>query len=437
MHRRIDFRILALFVMVVTSASIGTLKAQTGSLSVFSPYTMYGIGDLLNASPIEFRAMGGVGVGFRNASTYNFLNPASLSATPQRSALFSFGVEAYNTYSKTTHTSTSYNGGNLSNLGLAFPLAKGVGLGFSLTPVSAIGYQTVFINDNPQIIEDIGRAVYTYKGEGGISKVSMDLGVSITRGLSLGGSIMYNFGTIDRYYNAELTSYLNPDTYRSVLSTNKTNISKVLYGLGLQYTFRVGKESGLTLGATYQFKGNMNTNENAQSMIALGDVLDTVKVASTPITIKMPAKIAAGIFFQSPKFTAGFDYQYQDWNGAYEIPKGEDVTLRAQEEYKFGISYTPNIMDVRSQMKRWTYKLGFRYGTSYMTKSGALLRDYALSLGFDVPLKRGSVSRLNVGAEFGTRGTTKYNLVKENYIRVFLGLKLFGEDMWFYKPKFN
>ena len=47
---------------------------QTSSINAFSPYSMYGLGELRTPGTLQTRSMGGVGVGMRNAAAVNLLN---------------------------------------------------------------------------------------------------------------------------------------------------------------------------------------------------------------------------------------------------------------------------------------------------------------------------------------------------------------------------
>ena len=80
--------IVAAVAMVPTAVA-----AQTSSINAFSPYTMYGIGEINTRGTTQMRSMGGVGVAMGTPGKINLLNPAAYSTIPQKSFLFSFGLE--------------------------------------------------------------------------------------------------------------------------------------------------------------------------------------------------------------------------------------------------------------------------------------------------------------------------------------------------------
>lgn len=412
-------------------------KAQNIGPNTFSPYTMYGLGDLQQGGSAEYVAMGGIGVAVRDSYSFNYANPASLSAIPQRAAILNFGGQLKNLYSRTVSAKTSYNSANMHDFGFAFPLARGVGLGVALLPYSSIGYYNVVTKRSDPILDNIGSSVYTYDGEGGVSQLQAGVGVKISRGFSMGLNVHYYFGSMNRYYNATITPLLNDAVYRSVSSTEVSYVSAVTAEIGAQYQFRVGKESNLTVGATYQTAARTNMEANSLQTTQSNLAVDTVSFFRGEASLTIPEKISVGVHYQSDKLGFGVDYIQQDWRKAFEINAGSIESLGVYREIRAGMSYTPNRIDIRSFLKRWTYKAGVRYGTSYLNFGGQQMNDYAVTLGLDIPLRKGSISKISVGAEVGNRGTTRNNMVQETYFKVVAGLTLFGEDMWFTRVKFD
>lgn len=414
-------------------------RAQMSSLNAFSPYTMYGIGDMAVGGSAFNRSMGGVGIAGRDPHAFNYRNPASMSVIPRQSAIFNFAGEGKNIYARNSAAgnSTSYNTFNIHDLGLAVPLGRGVGLGFSLTPVSSVGYTSRMIEENKNITENIGSTIYNYAGDGGITQVAMSLGVNLTPQFSLGASMNYWFGDIERQYNSMVASYLDATVYRSIISTENQNLSKILFTLGAQYVFRVGKSNALTIGVTYQPQVTASVRQSRLTMSYSNSVADTVYAGSSRWNMDIPGKIGAGFYFQSTKLGIAFDYSRQNWEGAFEIPAGQDITLGTQQDYRFGISYTPNRFDIRNSLNRWTYKAGVRYSDSYLIKNGDQLHDAAVSLGVDFGLKKGTFSKVGIGIEYGERGSRAAGQVRERYFNFFVALSLFGSDYWFVRPKYN
>ena len=147
--------------------------AQTSSINAFSPYTLYGIGELNTPGALPLRSMGGVGVAMRSGGVVNQLNPAAFSVAPQKTFLFNFGLEGQNYYNaqqlEGVNRTTAYNTFNFHDIAFQMPLAKGLGLGFTLTPYSSTGYRIkgehAFDPSDP-VWGNVGRVGYVYEGEG-------------------------------------------------------------------------------------------------------------------------------------------------------------------------------------------------------------------------------------------------------------------------------
>ncbi len=425
-------------VVVFLSLLVVTLSASAqieSSLSAYSPYTMYGLGDIFSTGNISSRSMGGMGVAQREGTEFNYLNPAALSAMPQRTAIFNFETVASNYYQQYGDASNAYNSVDLQSLGFAVPIAKYLGLGVSLTPLSGVGYNTMVINNNQNIIEDIGRAVYSYYGDGGVSELSLSLGWRPLPGLSIGASMHYDFGSISRVWTSELLSLVTPDSYRTLTTTEDVNVNTLRYTLGAQYQIRVGSESYVNLGFTYTGANATELERERLSTTTSTKLIDTVSFDNSPMAITMPEKLAFGLYFSSPKLGVGLDYHYQDWTGAFEVP--ENITLTSMQDFRFGVQYTPDRNSIRSLLDRVTYKVGARYATSYLYNGTSSVDQWSVSAGLEIPLQTRNLTAMNIGVEYAQREAIGA-MLKEQQFRIFVGFSLFGgDDMWFVKRKFD
>ena len=81
-----------------------------------------------------------------------------------------------------------------------------------------------------------------------------------------------------------------------------------------------------------------------------------------------------------------------------------------------------------------TYRGGLRYENTGLVFDNEPINDVAMTLGLGFPIS-GVFSNINVGAEFGKKGTTNANLVQENYANISIGISL--NDKWFKKTLYN
>ena len=96
MYRKTIYKSLRVAVVAVACAVVGIFSASAqggAAVTAYSPYTMFGIGELQTLGTTQMRAMGGAGVAWRSSQMPSITNPAGCSATLQKSFLFNVGAE--------------------------------------------------------------------------------------------------------------------------------------------------------------------------------------------------------------------------------------------------------------------------------------------------------------------------------------------------------
>ena len=159
--------------------------AQEGTSS---PYSFYGIGDVRFRGSIENRSMGGMSA-IPDSIHLNVLNPAMYSSLKLTS--FSIGGTFAVNRLKTNSQNEKAQRTTLDYLAVGIPLKK-LGVGFGLIPYSSVGYNI----KNTSVNNDLTTRKY-YTGTGGINKVFLGFGYQLTKSLSFGADIQYNFGKIN------------------------------------------------------------------------------------------------------------------------------------------------------------------------------------------------------------------------------------------------
>jgi hypothetical protein len=429
------YRIFAAFVLF---ALPWAGRSQTGnSLNTFSPYTFYGIGDIHQVGTTSVRSMGGAGIASWSPFEVNLRNPAAYGNARPQSAVLTFGLSGISNYLKTDRTKTAKNTFSFNDLALMLPLARNVGFSFSVSPYSSVGYSTSYEETNPDILNEVGHVLYNFNGEGNISLAKAGIGARLFKNFSVGADFTAYLGTITRSATTQISS-ATTDSYQNVMQIVSEQVADVSFDAGIQYDVIRNTRRILTFGATYQPKVSLNNKKIEQIQLASGD---SIYYNTYRNRITLPQRIGAGLFYQTPKFGVGFDYSRQDWSGAFALDPENGITLKATQDLNFGIRYTPDATDPRRMLRRWTYRAGVRYSDMYMKVDGRNISDKAISFGLGIPMRTDSPSQLHLGVEFGQRGktgTTPHGkpLVKENYIRVSLGINLFDNN-WFMKYKYD
>lgn len=456
LNKQIFIAIIAL-VLLPMGAMAQTL---TSSINTYSPYSMYGLGELATPGNVAMRSMGGVGVAMWSGGMVNILNPAGYGATPRQSFLFNFGIEgAHYQNSQQKYTSgangkskTAYNSINIHDIAFQMPIAKGLGFGFSLTPYSNVGY-TMYRDDvSPEIAGNLGRVRYQYYGEGDVTEVKAGFGWAPSKRFSIGAAMLYYWGNIERNYKSvPMDVVTGSGEFSTTTGVDTYDVSRIKAQFGLMVNPIYTSQRILTLGATYDIGGSLKPK--MVKSVYVDNVLTSVvrDEKDNALPLKLPMQVAAGIFYQDSRFRAGVDYVYQSWgsdNTDYleSYGRGVNVGYADVNTVKAGFEIIPKYSDVRKYFNRMAYRVGARYGGYYHTFAGSPVRQLALTAGVGLPIKLFGRSSIDVGFEYGVRkaendfvmiNNAKVGTVKQEHFKLSIGMTMFGEDKWFYRFKFN
>ena len=459
--------------LVVAAAAMFpfAVSAQTSSINAFSPYTMYGIGEQNTPGTLQMRSMGGAGVAMRSVSTVNLLNPAAYSAAPQKTFLFNFGLEGQNYYNAQTvggvGKRTAYNTFNFHDIAFQMPVAKRLGLGFSLTPYSSVGYRTKYYHEyDPEdpIYANVGNIQYNYQGEGDVTEVKVGLGWEPFKNFSVGIAAQYYWGDIDRTFVMTPTAITGEGTFTSTVGQDNYSISSIKGQVGVQWNAILNAKRILTFGATYDFGGDLNPEVTKK--LYIGDLYNTVvKGDTTHLKLVLPRQLAVGAYYQTGRWAVGVDYVFQNWGGrnsGYEMTgtsgSGENkteykVAYTNTSTIKMGVEYPPNRYDARHFLKRWSYRAGFRYGAYNQTFNGDKLAQYAVTAGIGLKelcekFRAGGDDYNAIMAKLLADRLTEafaeavHSFVRQQYFKFALGFTLSAGQMengeyWFMRSKFD
>ena len=453
---RIFRAIIAIVLLFPMGAAAQNLQS---SVNTYSPYSMYGMGELATQGNAIQRAMGGVGVAMYSTNMTNMLNPAAYGFTPRQSFLFNFGIEAghyRNSQAKfgtlTSEVKTAYNSVNIHDIAFQMPLAKGLGLGFSLSPYSDVGYSMYNDDLSSGVAGNVGRVRYQYYGDGNVTDVKVGLGWAPFKKFSVGVSMIYYWGSISRSYNAMVSDVITGSgEYSSTVGTDTYDVSKIKAQFGVLYSPILNNERVLTIGATYDIGGALEPD--MKKYVYVDNLLTSVVREQTEksLPLRLPNQLAAGFFYQDPKVRFGVDYVYQDWgsqNTDYMESGGRGVHVSYTDTHtiKAGFEIIPRFSDVGNYLNRISYRVGVRYGDYYQTFGGSTVQQYAITAGLGLPIRLFGRSSVNIAFEYGHRNPAentilvndvKVGMVKQNYFKMSLGLTLFGEDKWFHRYKYE
>ena len=98
------------------------------------------------------------------------------------------------------------------------------------------------------------------------------------------------------------------------------------------------------------------------------------------------------------------------------------------------MDYVPDYRDISNYHNIIRYRLGFQYNSTYLKFENEPIIQQKICFGLGLPFRK-TGSFLNLSFEIGQRGTTEYNLIKEQFVNILLGFKF--NDIWFIKRKYD
>ncbi|WP_395047811.1 hypothetical protein [Flavobacterium sp.] len=397
--------------------------AQEGTAS---PYSYYGIGVVKFQGTVENKSMGGLGI-LPDSIHINLQNPASLSALK----LTTFGVAGtYNTVKLKNETATEKaRRTTLDYLVMAFPAGK-LGLSLGLMPYSAVGYKIKKEKNITLPSSEIVSETSAYNGSGGVNKVFVGAGYKITPKLSVGADLGYNFGKIETN-----SVYSRSNIQFATIEVNTSTLNGVNFNGGAIYKSKL-KKYDLISSATFSPSTNLKSkNTRTTSTIPYNPVIGgSQEVPVADSNIKIPAKFAFGAGLgEIKKWFVGFESTFQGSSNFGNI-YASNVSFENATKIALGGYYTPNYNSFSNYLNKITYRAGFRHENTGLVINNKSINDTALTLGLGMPVG-GSFSNINVGLEYGKRGTTNAGLIQENYMNISIGLSF--NDRWFVKRKYD
>lgn len=431
-------RILTLVIFAIISICA---SAQEGTYSGYSPYSVFGIGNISKEGTAYNKSMGGVGIATRNKRFINIVNPAAVTARDSLSFMGNFGLTQSNNIYKQGDIKSAHNTFNISDFVMSFPIYKSSAFMVGITPYSDMGYDFSHVITDKNIIGNTGSIAYDSYGIGSVYQIFAGAGVTFWKRLSLGAEVLFMFGNLDKVTNMNFSDA----SYRSLNSGNKLTVRGITGKFGLQYEQKLGGNVSMILGATYRMGSKVRGYATdyrfaTQSSVVdtLGYNIDTLKKAG----LQFADEIGVGISIKGgEKWSAEFNYTRSDWSksgmdsavGFSSV--GESVfSTTVSNSYRAGFEIVPNRNDVRYYFRRCAYRAGVYYDQAYYKLDGNNVNSIGMTLGITLPVYKW-YNGISLGVDFGQRASKRNNMIRERYATFNVGFNI--HDIWFQKTRYN
>ncbi len=437
MIRKIE-KIFLLSVFLIISVCV---SAQDGTYGAYSPYSIYGIGDISKEGTAFNKSMGGVGIATRNRRFINYLNPAAITARDSLAFMADFGLAQKNTVFSQGDMKSVKNTFNIYDFVMSFPIWRSSAFMVGITPFSDIGYDFSKIEDNKDIIGNTGNITYNSYGTGSVYQLFFGAGATFWKKVSVGAEVIYYFGNLDKITNM---NYSN-SSYRSVNTGSELMVRGVTGKFGLQYEQKLGGNVSMVVGATYRMGTNMKGYATNYRYANQSSVTDTLKHSIDTLgagNVRFGDELGIGIAIRGgEKWSAEFNYVRSDWrkSGMDTAPGfsaiGEQTfSSTVSQSFRAGFEIVPNRNDIRYYLKQCAYRAGVYYDQAYYKLSGHNVNSVGITLGVTLPVFRW-YNGLSLGVDIGQRSSNRNDMIRERYAMFVIGFNI--HDIWFRKIQYQ
>lgn len=445
-------RLLSLILLLLTSAA---LWAQP---KFNSPYSRYGIGDIVSPYFANQAGWGGQTAAFHDSYHLNLANPASYAYL--RSTALETGIYTKYSQYKSPTTSQEEWGGNLSHLALGFTLKSPINevldkvkspwnyaMGIALTPYSRVGYNV----ETRETIVGLDDVQNSFQGSGGLYRIAWT-GAAKYKNTAFGLNLGWLFGKTT-YENTTLfydTSSIKLPTFQN---NNRQDVAAngFVWNLGAQHDFVLESAENdknlstrwVTLGLAGNGKHNLRATENRFQIRSRGQLTNGNFSDADTLTaltgqrrkLTLPATFSLGVqYVEANKLKVGAQVGLESWSG-YVNEARPDV-FRNTFSVAGGMEYIPDFSSYNKFLRRMRYRAGAYFRQDPRTVGNTDFNDVGFTLGLGMPviLPRQQTSFVNFALEIGKIGAD--SPIEETYVRFTAGFTL-NDNTWFYKRRFE
>lgn len=438
MSRKTSSRVLASIVALLCSFSFAGAQEAYGG---YSPYSIFGVGEMAVQGSAYNKAMGGVGIAGRNNRYLNIMNPAAVTARDSLAFMASFSMNVDNKLFRQGNATSANNIANVNDVVISFPIQRVSAMMIGIVPYSNMGFEFSGVYTDPEIVGNAGNVSYAATGIGSVYKVFAAAGVTFLKRISIGAEFDYYFGNLSKSF---ATSFSDA-SFSSISNTNVLQVNGVGGTFGLQYEQPLGDELKMTLGATYSTGADLRGYYEKGRLSVGSSATDTLSYKVDTLGLNRHARLAGefgvGVSIRkNNKWMVEANYTRSDWsNSGMEGISGYNLSSipfssSVSESFRVGFEYIPNISDIRYYMNRVAYRAGAYYRKEYYTLSGHNIASMGITLGATFPVFR-FYNGISVGMELGQRASLSGDLTRERYINFSIGINIF--DIWFQKPQYE
>jgi hypothetical protein len=394
------------------------------------PYSQLGLGDLDDGYYNRTSGLANTGIAYRSNRFLINNNPASFSGLTDQYFTMEIGLRGqYINYAGTQVNVGSTESADLTfrKLIIGIKITKHWGSSIGLLPYSTQNYEF----QAPYYIAGttIQIANNYYQGHGSVNRAYWANSYEFFHHLSIGLDASYIFGQLNQ--NNIIQSSVDGATL--VSTTNNVNLQNVYLTYGMQLYGRIGKNWNYSLGGTYSAKAALLAAST--KLVLNNDSVAIQNIQNQEGYMYLPQAWGAGFLLgYKQKYSIVADYRYQNWNGVANLNTypGQGYSIASSERGSVGFEISKKKTFYNTRVELSYIQTGVYYENSYLQINGKQIKDYGITAGFGVNSIKSPLA-YNIIFQYGVRGTTQNDLIRENYADVTFVIN-FGQ-IWFTKGK--
>jgi len=407
-------------IIILLSLFSSATFAGGGSL-----YTRWGIGNLQVDYSARKLGLGGSGIALVDYTYLNTLNPAGWYKLNQTRIAAGINFSGLNISDGTNDA--FYTDGSVTGFTMGFPIQRDYGLTLvaGLVPYSNVEYEVVDQRTDPIG----GDYSMNLSGTGGLSKIFVGSSVILPFDIAFGAAFELYTGKIE--FNSSI-DFPADNTNRDALYTKayKYEGTGANFGLlsgNLSDLIGIEEVTDLRLALTYNLATNLDTDTSLTSNSSIGETV----INSALVNTHIPERLGVGLSFQYNRdYLFLIDYIYQPWSN-YKMNGLTSTKMKDMQRYSFGFEYQNHDRRIRSYWDEIRWRGGLSYEETQYIMNGEDINQFSIHAGFSLPFGFGNT--VDFGFQYGFRGTTDSNLLKENIFNFSVSLSM-GE-FWFVRQE--
>jgi hypothetical protein len=398
-------RILLSGLLLATLASGAAAQSELRGLST---YSYLGLG-----MPNDYRSsfgasMGVTGVALSNRVGTSFANPALFSNAYFTTA--GGGLAYRNLAAKDQYGRSNNSQADALALQLVFPIVREkIGFSFGMLPVTENSYS--FSNPLESVNgTDTIRYISTLSGSGGLNRLEAGIGIQVTKWLSIGYSPSLVLGTIRN----------NQSVFFNSIGYQSFDKESVLSNIGFGNRFGVfalrkslfTQSDYVTFGAVASLPVDLNSDLLIKESQLINGGAQQVRTNMGRGKNQLPGEYSVGFSYSptSSWLVAG-EVLKQDWAAYKDFNGATPEYLKNRTRLGGGVQFIPSNRG-ESIFNRFLYRAGMSYDSGHLELSNTAITTVLFSAGLGIP-SRAPGSSLDLSVDYGFRGTTSHDLVRE------------------------